>query len=194
MRVLHGLFLCPVVCFAQTATPVISFSKTHHDFGRVLQGNKVSYKYEVTNKGNAPPQIKEVRPDCGCTYTMVGQGLLDPSESTFIEAHFDSAGMMGTIHKSLDVISDDPANPSHRLTFEASVTREIMPSTSVVVFSEIQRSGSASAAIRLESGSGQPVVVMNTSIPNAPYLTCNPQKEGIIYLTWVYWKNTMWHI
>ena len=178
MRMLHGLFLCPVVCLAQAAVPVISFSKTHHDFGRVLQGNKVSYNYEVTNKGNAPLQIREVRPSCGCTYTMVSQRLLKPGESTFIEAQFDSAGMMGTIHKFLDVVSDDPAYPSLQLTFEANVIREIMPSTSVVVFNEIQRNGSALATIRLESGSGQPVVVTDASFPNAPYLTCNPQKEG----------------
>jgi len=178
MRLFYGLLLSPVACLAQTEAPVISFDKTHHDFGRVLQGNKVSYKYVITNVGNAPLQIKGVRPSCGCTYTIIGLELLKPSESTFIEVHFDSTGMMGTIYKSLDVTSDDPIKPNLQLTFEASVTREIMPSTSLIVFKEIQRNASTSSTIRLEAGSEQPVVVTNASFTNLPYLTCNTQKDG----------------
>ena len=177
MRVLHGLFLCPVLCLAQTAAPVISFSKTHHDFGRVLQGNKVSYKYEVTNKGNAPLQIKEVRPSCGCTYTMVGQGLLKPGENTFIEAQFDSAGMVGSIHKFLEVISNDPSNPNTLLNFDASIICEIMSSASLVLFSEISRFSTSSSTIRLESGNERPVVVTDIKIA-VPYISSKTQQEG----------------
>jgi hypothetical protein len=95
----------------------------------VLQDTKVSYRFKVTNKGNAPLQIKELRPSCGCTYSIAGQRLLEPGHETYIDVQFDPTGMIGSIHKGLDVISDDPANPNTLLTFEAGVVREIMPST-----------------------------------------------------------------
>jgi hypothetical protein len=103
---------------------------------------------------------------------------LKPSEDTFIEVRFDPTGMMGNIHKSLEVLSDDPANPKVTLTFEASVTQEIMPSTKVLFLDKISRKGTATKTIRLQSGNGQPVVVTDAKIPGAPFLSCVPQKEG----------------
>ena len=178
MRMPYGIFLFPPLCLAQAPAPAISFDNTHYDFGNISQDEVVSHRYQVTNKGSAPLQIKEIRPSCGCSYTVLGRRLLPPGESTFIEVQFDPTGMIGTIHKSLDVISDDPSNPSSLLTFEASVTREIMPSTTIVFFNELSRGGSASSKIRLQSGEGQPVVVTDAKIPGAPYLSCSPQKDG----------------
>jgi hypothetical protein len=178
MRVFFGILLSPVLCLAQNAAPAISFSKTHHDFGRVLQGDKVSYRYEVTNQGNAPLQIKEVRPDCGCTYSVVGKLRLEPKESTFINVQFDSAGMMGTVHKSVSIVSDDSLKPITQLTFEVSVAREVMASTSMVIFNEVSRTGSAASSIYLESWNDNPLTVTNIEIPNAPFLSCEAQKKG----------------
>jgi len=178
MRVLYSIFLLPALCLAQAPAPAISFDNTHHDFGRIFQDEVVSYRYRVSNKGSAPLQIKEIRPSCGCSYTVLGQRTIPPGESTFIEVRFDPTGMMGTIHKSLDVISDDPSSPNSLLTFEASVVQEIMPSTTVVFFREVSRSASASSKIHLQSGDEQPIVVTEAKIPGAPYLSCSPQKNG----------------
>ena len=178
MRALYGFFMSPAVCLAQASAPLISFDKTHHDFGRVLQGNKVSCKYEVTNKGNTPLHIKEVRPDCGCTYSVVGQLHVEPDKSTFINVQFDSAGIIGTVHKSVSVISDDPSNTNSILTFQASVVREIMVSNSTIVFNGIFRNGFATSSIYLESGNNSPITITNIEIPNAPFMSCETQKKG----------------
>jgi len=178
MRLPHSLFLAAAICFAQAPAPVISFDKIHHDFGKIPQDQKVSHSFKVTNKGGAPLQIKEIRPSCGCNYTIVGQRNLNPGESTFIEVHFDSTGMTGNIHKSLEVASDDPVSPRTMLTFEASVSREIMPSARSVSLSNVPRSGLTTSTILLQSGEGQPIVVTDAKIPGAPYLSCTPQKDG----------------
>jgi len=75
MRVCCCLPVVSILCFAQTPAPVISFEKTHHDFGRTSHDQKMSYSYKVANSSNAPLQIKEIRPSCGCTYKVMGQSI-----------------------------------------------------------------------------------------------------------------------
>jgi len=178
MRVFLSIFFASIVSFGQIPEPKISFEKTHHDFGRVHESQQVSYKYKVTNNGNAPLQIKELRSSCGCSVAIVGQSKLKPDESNFVEVSFNASGIMGSIHKSVEVISDDPKEPSTQLTFEASVIRDIMPSSTVVFFDKVSRNTSTSASIRLQSGNDQPVIVTETTITNAPYLSCNQHREG----------------
>jgi len=136
--------LAPFVCLslqAQTPAPTIAFDSTHHDFGKISEDHKTAHRFIVTNKGNASLNIKEVRTSCDCTNTTVGKTTLLPDEGTFIEAHFDPAGLMGNVRRTLDVVSDDQANPVTRLTFDATVIREIMPSGNAVVFEKVRRDG-----------------------------------------------------
>lgn len=171
-------FAIGCVCLAQAPTPVLSFNKVHHDFGRVHADRKVSYRFKATNSGGAPLQIKQVVPSCGCTYTLVGQWYLKPGESTEIEATFNPAGMRGSVRKSMQIISEDPVNPSITLSFEADVVQEIMPSTTALFFDDVQRSTPRKATLRLESGNGQPVQVLDAKAPGAPYLSATFRSEG----------------
>jgi hypothetical protein len=175
------LFFCslvPIVCTAQAPAPVIVFDKMRHDFGRIPDHAKVSHRFMVSNQGNAPLRMKEVIPSCGCSVSVVGKHLLEPGESTFIEAQFDPRGMVGSVHKSMEVVSDDPINPCIVLTFEAGVFKEITASAAAVFFDKVQRSAPMSSSIRLESGNGQPVNVIDIEIKDAPYLSCTHQKDG----------------
>jgi len=179
MRACHCFPLASMLCLAQTPAPVISFEKTHHDFGRAPYNQKMSYSYKVANSGNAPLRIIEIRPSCGCTYTVMGQSILKPGESSFIEVRFDPAGMQGNVNKFLEVISNDPVNPNIQLTFEASVTRDIVLSNAVVFFNNVSRNEKLESSIRLESGNDQPVTLTGIKISDAPYLSCTQQKDGL---------------
>jgi len=91
------------VCCTRTI-PVISFDKTHHDFGTISDFQKVTHRYRLTNSGKATLLIKEIRPSCGCSHTVVGKMALQPGENTYIEVHFDPTGITGSTHKYLEVI------------------------------------------------------------------------------------------
>ena len=177
MRRIVPIVLCSV-CLAQAQQPVLKFAKLHHDFGRISADRKVSYRFKATNAGTAPLQIKQVVPSCGCTYTVVGQWYLKAGESTEIEATFNPAGMRGAVRKSMQVVSDDPVNSSITLSFEAEVIQEIMPSTTALFFDEVARTAPRKATLRLESGNGQPVQVIDAKAPGAPYLWATFHSEG----------------
>jgi hypothetical protein len=179
MRPLLLSLALPAVCLAQAPKPVLTFAKLHHDFGKVAVDRKVSHRFKATNTGMAPLQIKQVVPSCGCTYTLVGQWYLKPGESTEIEATFNPAGMRGVVRKSMQVVSDDPVNPTITLSFEAEVIQEIMPSTTALFFDEVLRNSPArKASLRLDSGNGQAVQVIDAKAPGAPYLSATFRSEG----------------
>jgi hypothetical protein len=177
MKALASLALViPVVCIAQT--PVITFEKTHHDFGKIGADRKVSFRFKVTNTGQSTLNITRLNPSCGCTSTVLGKWSLAPGESTEVEASFDPQGFRGVVRKSIQVISDDPAHGTITLSFEAEVIQEIMPSTTTVFFYDLSRTTPKKATVRLASGNGKPVQVKETKSPGAPYLSATVKTEG----------------
>lgn len=158
--------------------PVIHFDKVHHDFGRITPDRKVAAKYRVTNTGNAVLSLTQVRPSCGCTYTMLGKWSLAPGESTEIEAMFDPKGLKGGVRKSIEVVCTDPKTPTVSLTLEAEVVQEIMPSVESVYFHQAPKSTTTRSQIRYTSGNGEAVQIVDVKAPGAPFLTFAYRPEG----------------
>jgi hypothetical protein len=175
LRTIFALVI-PIVLSAQA--PVIHFDKVHHDFGRITPDRKVAAKYRVSNTGNAYLNITQVRPSCGCTYTMLGKWSLAPGEATEIEAMFDPKGLKGGVRKSIEVVSNDPKTPSVSLTLEAEVVQEIMPSVESVYFHQAPKSATTRSQIRYASGNGEPVQIVDVKAPGAPFLTFAYRSEG----------------
>lgn len=173
----HLLLACAAVSLMAQA-PIITFDKTHHDFGRITPDRKVAAKYKLTNTGNAYLNITQVRPSCGCTYTLLGKWSLAPGEATEIEAQFDPKGLKGGVRKSIEVVCDDPKSPSVSLTLEAEVVQEIMPSVEAVYFHHALKSATTRSQIRYTSGNGEPVQIVDVKAPGAPFLTFAYRSEG----------------
>ncbi|HJW42821.1 MAG TPA: DUF1573 domain-containing protein [Geothrix sp.] len=171
------LFACAAVSLVAQA-PAIKFDRTHHDFGRITPDRKVAVKYRVSNAGNAYLNITQVRPSCGCTYTMLGKWSLAPGEGTEIEAMFDPKGLKGGVRKSIEVVSNDPKTPAVSLTLEAEVVQEIMPSVESVYFFQAPRSATTRSQVRYASGNGEPVHIVDVKAPGAPFLTFAYRNEG----------------
>jgi hypothetical protein len=170
-----------LTCAAATLmaqAPVITFDKTHHDFGRITPDRKVAAKYKVTNTGNAYLSITQVRPSCGCTYTMLGKWSLAPGESTEIEAQFDPKGLKGGVRKSIEVACNDPKTPTLSLTLEAEVIQEIMASVESVYFHQALKSATTHSQVRYTSGNGEPVQIVEVKVPGAPFLAFTHKTEG----------------
>lgn len=170
------VLIATLPAFAQA--PAISFDRTHADLGRISPDKKVSVRFKVSNTGNAPLQITGVNPSCGCTSTVLGNWYLKPGESSDVEAVFDPDHMKGVVRKSLSVVSNDPKNPSALLTFEAEVVREVMTSVDAVFFTMATRTGTQTSKVKIWSGVGEDVKILEAKAPGAPYLKLIPKGEG----------------
>ena len=111
---------------AQTAIqeegPIIKFEKKAHDFGDIVQGDKVEYVYTFSNTGTEPLIITNVEVTCGCT-TPKGwpRDPIPPGGKGELTVSFNSAGKIGRQNKPIIVISN-AANPEgNRLSFSANI-------------------------------------------------------------------------
>jgi Protein of unknown function (DUF1573) len=175
---LRRLLLASTALTLMAQAPAITFDKLHHDFGRISPDKKVAAKYKVTNTGNAFLNITQVRPSCGCTYTMLGKWSLAPGEATEIEAMFDPKGVKGLVRKSIEVVCNDPKTPNISLSLEADVVQEIMPSVEAVYFHSAPKTLPARSQVRYVSGNGEPVQLVDVKAPGAPFLTFSYRSEG----------------
>lgn len=94
---------------AETPTdkqPVITFAKTEFDFGRILQGEVVSYTFRFTNTGNVPLIITSVEKSCGCTASDYPRQPIAPGEGGDIKITYDSKGHFGFQSKTVTVYSN----------------------------------------------------------------------------------------
>ncbi len=90
--------------------PKISFEKEVYDFGRLTQGEKVSYSFKFTNTGKKNLIITGVKATCGCTVPTFPQGIIKSGESEYISVTFDSSGKHGIQNQVVTISSN--AQPS----------------------------------------------------------------------------------
>jgi hypothetical protein len=90
--------------------PALTFNKTAHDFGRVIQGEIVSYAFRFTNTGGSDLLIANVSASCGCTATKYPKRSIKPGEEEGIEVTFESAGRSGFQHKTVTIAANTQPN------------------------------------------------------------------------------------
>lgn len=86
--------------------PVMKFEKETHDFGKITEGDKISYDYKFTNTGKAPLIISDARASCGCTIPEWPKTPIKPGESSVIKVTFDSHSKVGLQDKQIVVTAN----------------------------------------------------------------------------------------
>jgi len=98
----------------------IAFETMEHDFGKIREGEKVTYRFKFKNVGKVPLKITDVKPSCGCTASDYTRSPVPPGGEGFVEVVFDSQGRTGTQQKTVTVYAN--TNPqAHILRFKGEV-------------------------------------------------------------------------
>ncbi|MCC2589719.1 DUF1573 domain-containing protein [Chryseobacterium sp. MFBS3-17] len=98
----------------------LALSENHHNFGDVKKGGKVSHVYEVTNTGDNPLIISQVKPACGCTAPQYTNTPILPGQKGSVTLEFDSSSFDGLQNKQAEVYANVEQAPIV-LTFSANV-------------------------------------------------------------------------
>ena len=107
--------------------PVITWEEKTHDFGDVIQGDRLEHTFRFTNSGTAPLIITNVEVSCGCT-TPKGwtRDPLAPGEKSELTVAFNSAGKNGKQVKVVTVVSNS-VGLDNKVIFSANVLPKLPP-------------------------------------------------------------------
>jgi hypothetical protein len=105
--------------------PNITFSEERHDFGKITQGEKVSYAFTFKNTGGSDLVISSAQGSCGCTVPSYPHDPIKAGEEGKINVVFNSEGKSGVVEKTVTLVTN--CNPSTRiLTIAANI---VVPET-----------------------------------------------------------------
>lgn len=98
----------------------LALSENHHNFGAIKKGETVQHTYEITNTGDNPLIISDVKPACGCTAPEFTKDPILPGQKGKIVLSFDSTNFDGLVNKQASVYANVEQSPI-MLTFSAEV-------------------------------------------------------------------------
>jgi hypothetical protein len=117
------LSMIPMSVVAANA-PSMALDRTEHDFGDVQEGTEVKTSFVVSNAGNAPLVIDDVRTSCGCTGAVAGSRQVPPGGSTQITVSYDAAGASpGDKNHGVLIHCNDPNRPVAQLQIHVHVVK-----------------------------------------------------------------------
>lgn len=93
--------------------PNIKFDEEEFDFGKIIQGEKVSHAFFFRNTGNKNLIISSASGSCGCTVPEWPKEPILPGQSNKIEVIFSSEGKSGYQEKTVTVVTN--CEPSTRV-------------------------------------------------------------------------------
>lgn len=102
--------------------PVITFEKKTHDFGDIIQGDKVEETFKFANTGTEPLIITNVQVTCGCT-TPKGwpRDPIMPGGKGELTVAFNSAGKMGKQNKTVTIVSNAVNADGSQISFTTNI-------------------------------------------------------------------------
>jgi hypothetical protein len=91
---------------ADTGTAKIVFKEYEHHFGKVSEGEKLSYVFRFENQGTGALLITAATASCGCTVPKFDKKPIAPGGSGNIEVVFNTAGKSGMQTKTISIRSN----------------------------------------------------------------------------------------
>lgn len=81
-------------------------SEAQFDFGKIKKGDQKEHTYEITNTGENPLIISQVKPGCGCTVPDYTKEPILPGQKGKITLKFDSTNFDGLVNKQAEVYAN----------------------------------------------------------------------------------------
>lgn len=90
--------------FAMVATsasgePAIEFTHDTFNFGKTVQQVVLTHDFWIKSTGDAPLEILEVVPGCGCTKSTLSDSIIAPGDSASLHIVFSSGRFRGNVSK-----------------------------------------------------------------------------------------------
>lgn len=125
---------CVFPALSAYSAPIIEVDKTTYECGTVIEENteKISAQFIISNTGDAPLKISNVRPGCGCTVVSYDSVIM-PGKTGIIKPEVKISGYRGDIKKSISVNSNAKNKPNFQLFITARIQQILDVSEQYIV-------------------------------------------------------------
>jgi hypothetical protein len=89
-----------------TRSAELIFRDYEHNFGKVMEGEKIAYVFTFENRGSGNLIITNVTTSCGCTVPKYDTKPIPPGKNGNLEVAFNTSGYNGMQTKTIAVKSN----------------------------------------------------------------------------------------
>jgi len=107
--------------FALASAQTITFDKTTYEYGQIKPNSDGTRFFTVTNTGDKPLIISNVKASCGCTTPEFSTTPIAPGKSAKIKVGYATANV-APFQKMIEVFSNDPVNSRSVIYIKGEVT------------------------------------------------------------------------
>lgn len=174
--------------FAQAA-PELVVEQPHYNFGTIIQGTRVDHVFGLRNVGDAPLQIRQVKPSCGCTAATVSSTTILPGKKGEIKASFDSRNFYGSVNKGIVVESNDAKSPAYSLSLSGTIVEEVEVTPKQINFGKMKADAPKEMGFTIDNKGKKAVRItsVKTSLPQAVVkvakYSINPGESAAVTVT-----------
>jgi Protein of unknown function (DUF1573) len=157
--------------------PKAVFPEVIYRFSPVFEGTTIEHDFVVTNQGQAPLVISNVRPDCGCSVAS-NPGQVAPGGREVISVAVRTGHRSGgTLLKGFTVYTNNRDNAQVRLAVAGEVKAYFTVSPGYV-----RMVGPANrhlrAVVRITPSQYRPLVIRKVEVQEDRYLRCELKPQG----------------
>ncbi|MGC4041670.1 MAG: DUF1573 domain-containing protein [Flavobacterium sp.] len=98
----------------------MKFEEQEFDFGKIIQGDKVTHNFKFANTGETDLVIDNAKGSCGCTIPEYPKTPIKSGESGTIKVSFNSAGKSGEVEKTVTIICNTK-NKMEQIKIKANI-------------------------------------------------------------------------
>jgi hypothetical protein len=122
------------------------------DFGIVERGARIEHVFRVTNAGDAPLRLEQVKSTCGCTVALISDPDVAPGREGRVAVTLDTARMAGRVTKIVTVYTNDPATPTAALALTGAVHADLVTTPAALYLGRVRRGEGVSRDIVVAPG------------------------------------------
>lgn len=105
----------------------LTTDKTVIDLGSAESGEIFNTQFTFTNSGKSDLKLHEITPQCPCVKVEYTKNVLKPGESMEVKMRFDSGIKHGKSTQTINIISNDPAQPERSVYLVAHLPERDKP-------------------------------------------------------------------
>lgn len=133
----------------------------------------------ITNKGNEPLRVYEVKPSCGCTTAPIDKDVLMPGDTAKVDITLNLKDDKGEISKHVSFMTNDPKVPTAKVYLKANVIVPLQKMPNYLPFGMITLGEKAEAKMTLTNNTNKDITIMR--IVKTPLdLNINLEKGTVI--------------